>query len=526
MSTPAPTPYDKVPYPSYTRIQTHPDRLATIGKLLGMNPTPVERCRMLELGCGNGSNIGPIAFGLPESEFVGVDLAALPIAKGRRMVDELGLKNLTFQNSSITDVTADLGIFDYIVCHGVYSWVPQEVRDAILRVCRENLAPQGIAFVSYNAYPGNRLREMIREMMLFHTHGFSEPNEKIEQARALAGFVAAAQDEQDLYRKFLKAEMEMFLRQDGNYFFHDALAEINTPFYFYQFMTAAHAQRLSYLGEADFHMMLDLTLPPAVGKKLDELSGNRIAREQYLDFLRCRRFRQTLLCHPEVQLDLSLKAERITQFHLAGSVTCMSENPSPHTRTLEKFENKLGARVQTDSQLAKTALLLLENEWPQAVAFHELLRRAQEKLAASGEPRPENEDEELREFENVLFRSYATGLIELHTYSPKIDRRITEKPTASPLARWQVHDGDFITTLFHASLSIHDSLTRELLTLMDGTRDRAGLLAALEASLDERRRAENAQGKPVADDAKTRELLAQALDQNLVRMARMGLLTG
>src|SRR5204863_4852093 len=104
MSEPAPTPYDKVLYPSYTRIQTHPDRLATIGMLLGMNPAPVEKCRMLELGCGNGSNIGPIAFGLPESEFVGVDLAALPIANANRMVDELGLRNLTFHNRSITDV--------------------------------------------------------------------------------------------------------------------------------------------------------------------------------------------------------------------------------------------------------------------------------------------------------------------------------------------------------------------------------------------------------------------------------------
>jgi hypothetical protein len=205
---------------------------------------------------------------------------------------------------------------------------------------------------------------------------------------------------------------------------------------------------------------------------------------------------------------------------------CSSEEPSPHTRTLEKFENKLGARVQTDSQLAKIALLLLEEEWPQSVAFSELLRRAKEKLGASGESRPENEEEELREFENVLFRSYATGLIELHTYSPKIDRRITEKPIASPLARWQVRDGNFITALFHASLAIQDSLTRELLTLMDGTRDRATLLTALEGSLDEGRRAEGAEGNPVADEAKMRELLAQALDQNLGRMARMGLLAG
>lgn len=526
MPNAAPTAYDKVLYPSYTRVQTHPDRLATIGKLLGMSPAPVERCRMLELGCGNGSNIGPIAFGLPQSQFVGVDLATLPIANARRMVDELNLKNLVFHNCSISAVTPDLGQFDYIVCHGVYSWIPQEVRDAILRVCRENLAPNGIAFVSYNAYPGNRLREMIREMMLFHTHGFDTPQEKIEQARALAGFVAAAQDDTDLYRKFLKSEMEMFLRQDGNYFFHDALAEINTPFYFYQFMNAAHAHSLAYLGEADFHMMLDLTLPPAVGRKLDELSGNRIAREQYLDFLRCRRFRQTLLCHSNVELDLSLESDLIQKFHLAGAVKCASENPSPNTRTLEKFENRPGARIQTDSQLAKTALLILDDEWPQSVPFNDLLHRAEEKLALSGSERPADRDYELREFENVLFRSYATGLIELHSYAPKINRTVSEKPIASPLARWQIRDSNFITTLFHSSLTIEDALTRELLALMDGTRDRGTLLVALEHALEQRRHSEGATDKPIAEDEKARELLSQALDQNLARMARMGLLAG
>lgn len=525
MSAPAPTPYDKVLYPSYTRVQTHPDRLATIGKLLGMTPAPVEQCRMLELGCGNGSNIGPIAFGLPESEFVGVDLAALPIANGRRMADELNLKNLTFHNCSIADVADELGKFHYIVCHGVYSWVPPEVREAILRVCRENLQPNGVAFVSYNALPGNRLREMIREMMLFHTHGFETPPEKIEQARALAGFVAAAQDDSDLYRKFLKSEMEIFLRQDGNYFFHDALAEINTPFYFYQFMNAAHAHRLAYLGEADFHMMLDLALPPAVGKKLDELSGNRIAREQYLDFLRCRRFRQTLLCHENVELDLSLQSQSIQHFHLAGAVKCTSkEAATPHVRTVEIFENHLGARLQTDSQLAKTAFLLLHEEWPQSISYDTLLRRAEEKLADA--PRPADAEQELREFQTVLFRAYATGLIELHSYAPKINRVISEKPVASPLARWQIRDSNFITTLFHSSLTIEDALTRELLGLMDGTRDRAALLAALEDTLDKRRVTEGAEGQPIFEDKKARELLSQALDQNLERMARMGLLVG
>jgi methyltransferase-like protein/2-polyprenyl-3-methyl-5-hydroxy-6-metoxy-1,4-benzoquinol methylase len=519
----APTAYDKVLYPSYTRLQTHPDRLATIGKLLGMSPAPVEHCRVLELGCGNGSNLGPIAFGLPQSEFVGVDLAATPIANAQRMVAEIGLTNLTFQNRNITEVTADLGKFDYIICHGVYSWVPEPVREAILRICREKLNPNGVAFVSYNAYPGNRLREMIREMMLFHVQGFSDPAEQVEQARALASFVAAAQDEHDLYRRFLKSEMEMFLRQDANYVFHDALAEINTPFYFHQFMASAQAHGLKYLGEADFHIMLDSSFPPEVGQKLDELSGNRIAREQYLDFLRCRRFRQTLLCHENIRLDLSLDSAGMSAFHIAGSVLFEPGDAGLHTRTPEKYEARNGARLQTDAPLVKAAIRILTHDWPQAIAFPELLRRAQEKLTAAGW-QPADEPREIAELRTILFRAYAIGLVDLHTYSPKANRNVSEKPVASRLARWQIQDAQFVTSFFHNAIPIEDSLARELLLLLDGSRDRSALLAELVARIDQRRSAEGVAGTPLAEDPKNRELLGQALDQNLQRLAKMGLL--
>jgi methyltransferase-like protein/2-polyprenyl-3-methyl-5-hydroxy-6-metoxy-1,4-benzoquinol methylase len=523
MADAAVSPYDKVLYPSYTRIQTHPDRMATIGRLLGMKPAPVERCRVLELGCGNGSNLGPIAFGLPESEFMGVDLAVLPIEKANRMVAELGLKNTRFQQGNVTEVGSELGKFDYIICHGVYSWAPVEARESILRICRENLQPNGIGFISYNAYPGNRMREMIREMMLFHVSGFADPKEQIEQARALAEFVAAAQDESDLYRRFLKEEMELFLRQDRNYIFHDALAEINTPFYFYQFMQQAESRGLKYLGEADFHVMLDLNLPPEVSAKLDLLSGNRIAREQYMDFLRCRRFRQTLLCQREVELDLALKPAQLANFYISGLVRPMSENPDPYKRVLEKFENRQAARIQTDSPLAKTAFQILTHEWPQALPFAELLRRTKQQLSGNGWI-SENPQRDEYELQAVLFRSYASGLVELHSYSPNVNQQLSERPAASPLALWQSKQANFVTSLFHSAMLVEDELVKELLGLLDGTRDRTALITALEASVDHRRKASGAAGKPIAEDTEARKLLHEGLDKNLAKLAKMGLL--
>jgi len=143
MSNPELNPYDEVAYPSLPISHTHPDRLATVGLHFGMRPAPVERCRVLELGCSSGANLLAMAVGLPESEFVGVDLAAKPIARGKAVVEALGLKNLTLRQADLLEMAPDYGEFDYIIAHGLYTWVPAEVRDKILAICKASLSPRG-----------------------------------------------------------------------------------------------------------------------------------------------------------------------------------------------------------------------------------------------------------------------------------------------------------------------------------------------------------------------------------------------
>jgi cyclopropane fatty-acyl-phospholipid synthase-like methyltransferase len=158
----SPTSYDIVPYPTGSQVQTHPDRLATIATLFGMSPKPVEECRVLELACGNGGNLIPMAYALPRSTFVGIDLAAGAIDAGRTVIRRLELRNITLLQQDLRTLPSDFGTFDYIIAHGVYAWVAPPVQDWILAVCRGHLAPQGVAFVSYNAFPGSHLRIMVR----------------------------------------------------------------------------------------------------------------------------------------------------------------------------------------------------------------------------------------------------------------------------------------------------------------------------------------------------------------------------
>src|SRR4051812_46026142 len=183
------TAYDTVPYAGHALAQAHPDRLATIATLFGMTPAPITRARVLEVGCGDGLNLISVALSLPEAECLGIDLAAAAIRKGQERAQALGLNNLELRQLDIMEVGESLGRFDFIVAHGIYSWVPEKVRDKLLAICEQNLAENGVAYVSYNTYPGGHMRDMAREMMRFHVSDFDDPRQRVTQARSLLKFI-------------------------------------------------------------------------------------------------------------------------------------------------------------------------------------------------------------------------------------------------------------------------------------------------------------------------------------------------
>jgi len=157
--------YDAFPYRSVPFAQSHPDRLATLATLFGVVPAPLERCRVLEIGCASGGNLIPIAATLPGSRCVGVDFSAVQIAQGREDVAALGLRNIDLVCADLLDFDGAGEQFDYIIAHGVLSWVPRKVQDRLFEVCARMLAPQGVAYVSYNALPGWQTRGAIRDAM-------------------------------------------------------------------------------------------------------------------------------------------------------------------------------------------------------------------------------------------------------------------------------------------------------------------------------------------------------------------------
>ena len=136
-----------------------------------------------------GANLMPMAQDLPDCEFVGIDLSLKQIEEGQAAIKELGLTNIKLRHLSIVDVDDSFGKFDYIICHGVYSWVPHDVQEKILEIGRDHLTPNGVMYVSYNTYPGWHLRGVVREMMRYHVADFDSPQMKIKQARGLLDFL-------------------------------------------------------------------------------------------------------------------------------------------------------------------------------------------------------------------------------------------------------------------------------------------------------------------------------------------------
>ena len=228
--------YDVVPYISVPTPPSHPDRIAVVARLFGMPPPDPQTARVLELGCASGGNLLPLAETLPGGTFVGVDLSRRQIQTGQQLIAAAGLKNATLEQQSILDFDAETGSFDYIIAHGLYSWVTDNVQQKIWELCRDLLSPQGIAYISYNTYPGWHLQGMLRDLLLYRTRNTADPHLRIRQSRQLLEKLSAAFGKaNNVYASMLHAHVEVLRKQHDPFLFHDHLEAHNTPLYFHEF---------------------------------------------------------------------------------------------------------------------------------------------------------------------------------------------------------------------------------------------------------------------------------------------------
>lgn len=514
MTLPALTSYDEVIYPGNPIPQTHPDRLATLAHLFGMRPMPASRCRLLELGCGVGGNIAAMAYAWPDSEFVGIDLSARSVEIAKRNITELGLRNARVLEMSIADITPEFGTFDYITAHGVYSWVPSFVREKMLATFRDNLAPQGVAYASYNAYPGSHFRNAARDMMRFHVRTMGDPQQKVAEGRAIIKVLTELIPPEETYCRVLREQLDRLERMSDEVVFHDDLDPDATPFLLHEVVEAAERHGLQYLSEASFAQTHLGVLPDYIKRVLDRFPVSAVLeREQYLDFFAARSFRQTLFCRREVELRTEIRPGQIRDYYVAAPLVPESEGRAEDGAA--RFKTPRDVPLSTKRALSKAAFEVLGTIWPEGIAFPDLVEAARLRLASERDGSRTDVEVDVDALEQELFRAFATDQIEATLYPPRLTTTISPRPEASLLARKLAEGSALVTNMRHKRVRMEDELARRFLVLVDGTKDVKALHAELRTAAAQ---AAAEGGVPPPD------ITRESVEHNLRLLAALGLL--
>jgi cyclopropane fatty-acyl-phospholipid synthase-like methyltransferase/methyltransferase-like protein len=458
--------YDELPYHSRPLRQTHPDHLATIASLFGFAATSVERCRVLEIGCAAGGNLIPMAACYPDAEFVGIDFSSVGIEEGSADVRAAGLANIRLLAMDVLDFDESHGTFDYIIAHGIYTWVPANVQDRILALCARQLTANGVALISYNTLPGWNMLAVVRDAMLYETRDIADAAERVAEARATLEFLSeAVASDGSAYGRLLRLAAENLRGKPDYYVLHEYLEEVNEPLYFHQFMARATPHGLRYLGEVDLKTMLSTGLAPTTAQTLQEIAPDLMRREQFLDLLRNRTFRQTLLIRDGPLLDRKVSPARITALRIAAPVQQRSVPADIGTGDAAVFLLSDGRTLTTRHPICKSALATLAGRWPVATTFDELFESACSRL-----DRRAHDPARLRDpLASEIIRWFVADAVELHSAPSPFCREPGPQPEASAFARLQASRDARATNLRHELVTLDDAM-RSLMPLLDGTR--------------------------------------------------------
>jgi methyltransferase-like protein/trans-aconitate methyltransferase len=511
------TPYDAVSYPGHVYEHTHPNRLSTLASLYGMDPVPVAHCRVLELGCGAGGNLIPMAFQYPQSEFVGIDLSGLTVERGMRNVQALGLSNITLLHRDIMDVDASFGQFDYIMAHGVYSWVPPPVRNHMMSVFKRNLSANGVCYVSYNAHPYSHTRNLARDMMIYHTRHLDDTKHKISQAIAIMKFLSDASDARTVHGAIMRDQYKRVTEMPEEVLFHDDLNEIATAFLLHEVVDEAGKHGLQYLSDAEFSRRNISDYPDQVRATLERFPDSEfVARDQYQDFIDGNGFRRSLLCHDNVALRRNIDVNFVTRFHLLCGLHPVEPKYCLTDKSPMQFQTQQGATLTVNEPLLKAAHLCLGDTWPKALSFEELLQRSQALVTDA-------EAADTRTLMEAMYVLACSGILAFMAWPPFVTTEIGARPEVSALTRQQAESGPIVTNQLHQAVRLEDERVRRFVQLLDGTRAVDAIVLEMSRIL------ESTPMTTAATSAETKDgstSIREEVERSLKVVSKLGLLVG
>jgi methyltransferase-like protein/2-polyprenyl-3-methyl-5-hydroxy-6-metoxy-1,4-benzoquinol methylase len=506
--------YDLTPYAGNPYYYTHPGVLAAFGVLYGLCPADPAQCRVLELGCGDGNNIIPMAYEFPKSCFLGIDLSPVQIGIGLKSIDSLKLKNIELFIRSIMDMSEADGRFDYIIAHGVYSWVPSEVRKKILDICRSNLSDQGIAYISYNVLPGWRFNQTMRDMFLYRTRHMKAPGQKAQAAIDLCNTMlkgtADGKSVHDMQLRFFGKTLRDFPNV-SSYLLHEYMETHNTSFYFHQFAGDLKDHGLQYICDADQPDFELESLPPDTAAALEEISENTVEVEQYIDFLKNTRFRRSLICRKELDLNSDYRLDRVQHLYAATDVVPVLDSPDSPIEEAAAFKTSSGRKFSTTDTFARIVLHRLSKIKPCTIMVGSLIKTILQQDYPQTGPDFQKQAEKMG---HVIYTLFFTGVLELLGAGRQCIPEAGDFPTASPVSRLQAPSRR-ITNLCHRTILMDDDMACFVLARLDGTRDRNSLCSlmteAVQTGLIHIPKLDTRHGEPIQESMKFQ--LASILQQ-------------
>lgn len=517
--------YDQVPYDSHPFPQTAVEHLEALSFLFGLGAGLPANARVLELGCAAGGNLIPFAARHPGATVIGVDLSSVQVEQGAEAIRQAGLHNIELRVFNIAEIDASFGQFDYIICHGVYSWVPPEVQDAILRICSDNLAPEGVAYVSYNVYPGWKAREIVRDAMILRGAPRDTPEEKLSYARGMLEFLEQSAAPDSVLKKTLEETMPIVRNAASSYLLHEFLEPCNAPCYFQQFVARANDRGLAYLADAEPSTMFVQNYGETVREPLlRECGGSQIAMEQYLDFLVNRTFRQTLLVKQERGADIRyrLDPQRLRAFEYAGVFAAADGSPL----TLDAREQPVNAlrnlKVTLRVPAQKAVAQVLDEHFPATVGTEALIAAV---VARTGASRATAEPVVMGMLEELLIM----GAVRIRKSAMPATARVSEFPVALPSVRGApglslaAGPAANVCNQWHESVGL-SVIERSLLPLLDGRHSHDALAEHLLAEVRADRLQFAKDQKPVTEPAVLPEFAQQQVALALGALRRKALL--
>jgi len=444
--------FDALPYRHGAIPATHPARFGAIARLLGHGAVPPDHCRVLELGCGEGFNLLPLAERFPASQFVGVDFSAVQIGVGEEACRAAQIGNARLVCADLRKFEPEAAAFDYVIAHGVYSWVSDEVKDRLLKLCAHALAPKGVAYVSYNVHPGWGLLGSLRAIVRAELARVPDPQAHVRQL--LPALQRAFAGQETPYARLMSEALASMQAKPEALLFHDELEVVNDPVTFLDFTTHAAAHGLHYLAEADFAALPLDHLPPAAQTEIAGLGVDFFRGQQLLDLLGNRQFRASLLTRsaaspsPASGLDAAVIAECAVGLHLRAVEGRIDLTDAAPLRLLGRHNFLLS--IEKPAQRAFFAALC--EAFPHRIAFAQAVTRAIELLQQHGLP-PELDSAPLAV---GLVKLFAIDQCDLLLAGDGHWLRPPAAPVATPLMRHQARTGLHVTNRWHEVVELTD----------------------------------------------------------------------